>query len=107
MCGGLWTMYARNWNGKYHCGHYDAKGRVAGLILQEFKCVEFILMQRKFHSMKTSCLTSGPYMEMLWEGWFAPQRISDGTFVFAKLRGKYKHLDVNSLLCDLMHNNFC
>lgn len=38
--------------------------------------------------MKTSVLTSGPYLEMLWEGWFTPKKRSDDTFVFVKPRGK-------------------
>jgi len=60
------------WNSKYHCGHYDGKGGVA----------ELILLQRPTHNMKTSILTSGPYLEMLWEGMFLPQQRADGTFVF-------------------------
>jgi len=60
------------WNSKFHCGHYDSKGRVA----------EFIMLQRPSHKMKTSVLTSGPYLEMLWEGMFLPTKQPDGTFVF-------------------------
>lgn len=57
---------------KYRCGHYDAKGRVA----------EFIL-QQKPNSMAVSVLTSGPYMEMLFDGVFVPKVQEDGTLVYA------------------------
>jgi hypothetical protein len=71
---------------KYRCGHYDAKGRVA----------EFIL-QQKPKSMAVSILTSGPYMEMLSEGMFAPHTLEDGTLLFAHPMGDGKvpmiHLD--------------
>lgn len=60
------------WNSKYHCGHYDSKGRVAELLLQS----------RPTHNMKSSVLTSGPYLEMLWEGMFLPKKQQDGTFVW-------------------------
>jgi hypothetical protein len=71
---------------KYRCGHYDAKGRVA----------EFIL-QQKPESTAVSILTSGPYMEMIYEGMFAPQILADGSFLFAHPMGNGKvpmiHLD--------------
>jgi len=71
---------------KYRCGHYDAKGRVA----------EFILAQRPA-SMAVSVLTSGPYMEMLYDGMFAPVTLPDGTLVFAHPIGEGRvpmiHLD--------------
>jgi len=74
------------YNRKYRCGHYDAKGRVA----------EFILQQRP-KSMTVSVLTSGPYMEMLYEGMFTPITLEDGTLVFAHPMGDGKvpmiHLD--------------
>jgi len=66
------------WDNKYHCGHYDSKGRVS----------EFILLQRPSHKMKTSALTSGPYLEMLWEGMFVPKKVSDDTFVFPQPIGE-------------------
>ncbi|MBN9162289.1 MAG: hypothetical protein BGO98_27750 [Myxococcales bacterium 68-20] len=75
-----------NFNNKYRCGHYDAKGRVA----------EFILGQRP-KSMTVSVLTSGPYMEMLYDGMFAPRTLPDGTLLFAHPIGEGKvpmiHLD--------------
>jgi hypothetical protein len=71
---------------KYRCGHYDAKGRVA----------EFVVQQRP-ESMAVSVLTSGPYMEMILEGMFAPRVLADGSFLFAHPMGDGKvpmiHLD--------------
>jgi hypothetical protein len=64
---------------KYRCGHYDAKGRVA----------EFVLHQKP-RSMAVSVLTSGPYMEMLSEGMFAPHTLADGTLLFAHPMGSGK-----------------
>ena len=74
------------YNSKYRCGHYDAKGRVA----------EFILNKNKA-STKVSVLTSGPYMEMLFDGVFVPRIQPDGTLVYAHPIGEGKvpmvHLD--------------
>jgi NmrA-like family len=71
---------------KYRCGHYDAKGRVGELILQQ-----------KPKSMAVSVLTSGPYMEMIYEGMFAPHTLADGSLLFAHPMGNGKvpmiHLD--------------
>lgn len=61
-----------NWNEKYHWGHNDAKGRVA----------EFILAQGQ-KGMTSSILTTGPYMNMLYDGMFVPQAHADGSFVWA------------------------
>lgn len=60
------------YDAKYRCGHYDAKGRVADFVLQQ-----------KRKSMAVSVLTSGPYMEMLYDGMFVPRQQPDGTLVFA------------------------
>ncbi|QDK39327.1 NmrA/HSCARG family protein [Bdellovibrio sp. NC01] len=65
------------YNSKYRCGHYDAKGRVADFILQN-----------KTKAMKVSVLTSGPYMEMLFDGVFVPKVQEDGTLVYAHPIGK-------------------
>jgi len=65
------------WDSKYHCGHYDSKGRVA----------ELIMLQRPTHNMKTTALTSGPYMDMLWQGMFLPKIAPDGTVVFSQPLG--------------------
>jgi uncharacterized protein YbjT (DUF2867 family) len=73
-------------NRKYHCGHYDAKGRVGEFILQE-----------KPKSMAVSNLTSGPYMEMIYDGMFVPNMLTDGTLLFAHPMGSGRvpmiHLD--------------
>jgi uncharacterized protein YbjT (DUF2867 family) len=61
-----------NWDENYHWGHNDAKGRVA----------EYILAQGQ-GGMKSSVLTAGPYMNMLWDGMFVPTQQTDGTFVWA------------------------
>ncbi|KAH9215179.1 NmrA family protein [Leptodontidium sp. 2 PMI_412] len=62
-----------NWNELYHWGHNDAKGRVA----------DFILAQGQKGAMKSSILTTGPYMDMLLDGHFLPQEQPDGSFVWA------------------------
>ncbi|KAH8817223.1 hypothetical protein F5884DRAFT_819004 [Xylogone sp. PMI_703] len=58
------------WNEKFKCGHYDGKGKVA----------DWLLAQR--NPMTTSVLTSGPYMELLFE-FLQPKKAPDGTYVFA------------------------
>ncbi|KAE8384402.1 hypothetical protein BDV23DRAFT_191719 [Aspergillus alliaceus] len=60
------------WDENYHWGHNDAKGRVA----------EYILAQGQ-DGMKSSVLTTGPYMNMLWDGMFVPTQQPDGIFVWA------------------------
>jgi uncharacterized protein YbjT (DUF2867 family) len=74
------------YNTKYRCGHYDAKGRVG----------EFILRERP-KSMAVSNLTSGPYMEMLYDGMFVPITLKDGTLLFPHPMGNGRvpmiHLD--------------
>jgi hypothetical protein len=66
-----------NWDENYHWGHNDAKGRVA----------EYILAQGQ-DGMKTSVLTTGPYMNMLWDGMFVPTQQPDGTFVWVNPASK-------------------
>lgn len=66
-----------NWNEKYHWGHNDAKARVA----------EFILAQGQ-EGMTSSVLTTGPYMNMLYDGMLVPQQHSDGSFVWANPASK-------------------
>jgi hypothetical protein len=62
------------YNPKYRCGHYDGKGRIA----------EWLLAQQKDNpSIVISILTSGPYMEMLYEGMLNPKKREDGVFEFA------------------------
>ncbi|KAL3472272.1 hypothetical protein BJX99DRAFT_235853 [Aspergillus californicus] len=59
------------WDEQYHCGHHDGKGRVGDLILSHGQ-----------DGMKTSLLTTGPYMDMLFDGMFVPQEQADGSFVW-------------------------
>lgn len=61
-----------NWDDKYHWGHNDAKGRVA----------DFILAQKQ-DTMRTSVITTGPYMDMLFDGMFTPEGRDDGSVVWA------------------------
>lgn len=65
-----------NWNERYHWGHNDAKERVA----------DYILAQGQ-EGMKSSILTSGPYMDMLFDGMFVPTEQPDGSFVWANPAG--------------------
>ena len=67
-----------NWNQKYHWGHNDAKARVA----------DFILAQGQ-KGMTSSILVTGPYMDMLYDGMFVPQKHTDGSFVWANPAGKH------------------
>ncbi|KAH9207560.1 hypothetical protein DL95DRAFT_313528 [Leptodontidium sp. 2 PMI_412] len=61
------------WNEDYHCGHHDSKGRIGS----------FILAQGQDGEMKSSLLTTGPYMNMLFDGMYLPQKQGDGSFVWA------------------------
>ncbi|KAH7095144.1 NmrA family protein [Paraphoma chrysanthemicola] len=61
-----------NWNENYHWGHNDAKGRVT----------EYILAQGQ-EGMRSSILTTGPYMDMLLDGMFVPDEQADGSFLWA------------------------
>jgi hypothetical protein len=65
-----------NWNERYHWGHNDAKGRVA----------DYILAQGQ-EGMKSSILTTGPYMEMLFDGMFVPSEQADGSMLWANPAG--------------------
>ncbi|KAI8941276.1 hypothetical protein NX059_002506 [Plenodomus lindquistii] len=62
-----------NWNEEYHWGHNDAKGRV----------MEFIKGQGQEGNMTSSSVITGPYMDMLFDGMFVPEKQDDGTFVWA------------------------
>ncbi|KAJ3549004.1 hypothetical protein NM688_g5227 [Phlebia brevispora] len=66
-----------NYNPKYRCEHYDGKARVA----------EWMKAQPSHDNeddMAWSVVTSGPYMDMLYNLMFGPlNRRSDGTYVFA------------------------
>jgi hypothetical protein len=80
-----------NWDENFHWGHNDAKGRVA----------EYILAQGQ-DGMKSSVLTTGPYMNMLWDGMFVPTQQPDGTFVWANPASKsfYPYLICVSPMAD-------
>ncbi|KAL6835634.1 NAD(P)-binding protein [Trichoderma sp. SZMC 28015] len=60
------------WDEKYHWGHNDAKGRIGDLILSHGQ-----------ETMKTTLFTTGPYMNMLWDGMYVPKEQDDGSFVWA------------------------
>ncbi|KAK5684095.1 hypothetical protein LTS10_003959 [Elasticomyces elasticus] len=60
-----------NWDEQYHWGHNDAKGRVGDLILSHGQ-----------EGMKTTLLTTGPYMDMLFDGMYVPKEQSDGSFLW-------------------------
>lgn len=74
-----------NFSDRYRAGHYIGKGFVEQWIS--------VLPQTP---MRWSFLTTGPYIEMLFEG-MAPSRRDDGTFVFAVPLGDgavpYVHLE--------------
>ncbi|KAI0688758.1 NAD(P)-binding protein [Cytidiella melzeri] len=71
-----------NYDEKYHCGHYDGKGRVA----------EWMQAQQSDTSetgLTWSVVTSGPYMQMLRNMMFGPlNKRPDGTYVFASPIGQ-------------------
>lgn len=67
-----------NWNEEYHWGHNDAKGRVA----------DFIYAQGQEGSMTSSSIITGPYMDMLLDGWFVPHEQEDGSFAWINPAGK-------------------
>lgn len=70
------------WNEDYHCGHHDAKGRIGN----------FILAEGQDGKMKSSLLTTGPYMDMLFDAMYVPQKLEDGTFLWANPASKYSRL---------------
>lgn len=70
-----------------HRGHNDAKGRVA----------DFVLAQGQ-DGMRSSILTTGPYMDMLCGGLFIPKEEEDGTFVWAN-PGSTLHPSFTTALC--------
>ncbi|KAH7085490.1 NmrA family protein [Paraphoma chrysanthemicola] len=61
-----------NWNEDYHWGHNDAKGRVT----------EYILAQGQ-EGMRSSIISTGPYMDMLFDAMFLPEEQADGSFLWA------------------------
>jgi len=67
------------YNPDYNVAHYDGKGRVAEWMQQQ---------PSENDGMVWSIVTTGPYMEQLHGGSFAPQILDDGTRVFAAPLGK-------------------
>ncbi|KAJ3835791.1 putative NmrA-like family domain-containing protein 1 [Lentinula raphanica] len=65
-----YTLRNGNWDEKYHT-HADSKARIRDLILAQGQ-----------EGMKSSILTTVPYMEMLLDGVFVPRERPDGTFVW-------------------------
>ncbi|CAF1449910.1 unnamed protein product [Adineta steineri] len=68
-----------NYNPIYETDHYNGKGRVAEWMQQQ---------PSDINGMVWSIVTTGPYMEQLYGGAFAPQIQADGTRVFAAPLGK-------------------
>ncbi|KAH7143406.1 hypothetical protein EDB81DRAFT_934596 [Dactylonectria macrodidyma] len=67
-----YALKKSGWDEKYHWGHNDSKGRIT----------DFILAQGQ-EGMKSSILTTGPYMDMLMDGMFPPREQPDGSFLWA------------------------
>ncbi|RFU26593.1 hypothetical protein B7463_g9748, partial [Scytalidium lignicola] len=67
------------WDEQYHCGHNDAKGRIADYILSHGQ-----------DKMITSVFTTGPYMDMLFDGMFVPETEPNGDVVWANPAGSGK-----------------
>ncbi|KAL6306888.1 NAD(P)-binding protein [Sparassis latifolia] len=66
-----------NYDQQYRCEHFDGKGLVAEWLKSQPSEVSDT-------SMSWSVVTSGPYMDMLYQPMFGPlNRRADGTFVFA------------------------
>jgi hypothetical protein len=69
------------WDERYR-NHNDAKGRVGDYILNHG--------QEGEGGMKTSLLTTGPYMDMLFDGLFVPEEREGGeVFVWENPAGKH------------------
>ncbi|KAH6985498.1 hypothetical protein EDB80DRAFT_590845 [Ilyonectria destructans] len=66
-----YALKKADWNERYHWGHNDSKGRIT----------DFILAQGQ-EGMKSSILTTGPYMNMLMDGMFPPTEEEDGSFLW-------------------------
>lgn len=50
--------------------------------------IDFILAQGQTH-IKSTLFTTGPYMEMLFDGMFVPEERDDGTIVWANPASMY------------------
>ncbi|RMD43123.1 hypothetical protein DV735_g2052, partial [Chaetothyriales sp. CBS 134920] len=74
-----YSLKKAGWDEKYHVAHNDGKGRIA----------DFILAQGQ-EGMKTSIFTTGPYMNMLFDGMFVPEKREDGSLLWAVPAGDGK-----------------
>ncbi|KAJ3786789.1 NmrA family protein [Lentinula aff. detonsa] len=66
-----YTLKYGNWDEKYYAVHANSKGRIR----------DFVLAQGQ-EGMKSSILTTVPYMEMFLDGMFVPKEQTDGSFVW-------------------------
>lgn len=74
-----YALRKAGWDERYHWGHNDGKGRVGEFILSlGRKDVE----EGREGSMVVSLLTTGPYMDMLFDGMFLPEECDDGSFAW-------------------------
>lgn len=76
-----YALRKSGWDENYHWGHNDAKGRIGDLILSHGQ-----------HGMKTSLLTTGPYMDMLLDGMYVPKKQQDGSFIWTNPASTYKRI---------------
>ncbi|OOF93024.1 hypothetical protein ASPCADRAFT_54097 [Aspergillus carbonarius ITEM 5010] len=67
---------------KFRCGHYDGKGKVADWLLAQAQST---------NSTAISVLTSGPYMELLYE-FMLPKKNSEGVYQFIAPLGDNGHI---------------
>ncbi|KAF1967447.1 NAD(P)-binding protein [Bimuria novae-zelandiae CBS 107.79] len=67
-----YAVKVAGWKKEYHWGHNDAKGRVTNYILAQGQ-----------DGMKSSVITTGPYMDMLGDGMLQPIEQPDGSFLWA------------------------
>ncbi|KAH8807905.1 hypothetical protein F5884DRAFT_881445 [Xylogone sp. PMI_703] len=74
-----YSLKKAGWDEQYHCGHNDGKGRIA----------DFILSQGQ-EKMLSSIFTTGPYMDMLFDGMFVPETEPNGDVVWANPAGSGK-----------------
>jgi hypothetical protein len=73
---GDYALRKAGWDERYHWGHNDAKGRVGDFILSHGQ-----------DTMKTSLLTTPPYMDMLYDGMLVPEEQGDGSFAWVSPAG--------------------
>lgn len=79
-----YALRKAGWDESYHWGHNDAKGRIGDLILSHGQ-----------ETMKTTLLTTGPYMDMLYDGMLVPKEQADGSFVWENPAGRSLHATIS------------